>query len=349
MGSQFKHPSRSMSEAPTQSLQGMKQSRGNASQGAGWQRGPQTPQSMGQRPAQARRAPGYNSLQGSGQASTARGFGQQPASSVQGLEIQRGNTAHSTGKRREPAASERKAAATRRQGKTQKGRKYRRIHALMSAILCALLLMVCGGYWYMQANAATLFPNNAGGRSPSTLSKNHASDSNARVAIAVPTATPTATTPPWQPYTGPSVPLMSISAQDGLVVVSISKQNLTVYNKGQVVFVSLVTTGMPTAYTPQGTFHIIGKVTDRYFSPAPGSNLHYTPKHINYALQLTASGIFIHDSAWRSVYGPGTNFPHNDPEFGEESGSDGCINTPLNIAYWLYKSIAMGTTVQVVY
>lgn len=133
-----------------------------------------------------------------------------------------------------------------------------------------------------------------------------------------------------------------------LIVVSISEQQLTVYDKGKVVYFSLVTTGQITAYTPTGTYTVIGKATNRWFGPPTGSTLHYAPEHINYALQLTVGGIYIHDSAWRSVYGPGTENPHYDPKFGEETGSHGCVNTPYAVALWLYKSIAMGTTVDVV-
>ncbi len=358
MCSQFKRPLQGMGKTPTQSFQSTGQRAAQQSALA--------PQNMDQRPTHAFQERGQqsaNPVQGMGQANAWHGFGQppspilqamsqRPANSASNLEIQRGNTARGVVSQRDQAAPEQRATVTQRQAKTKQGRKHRRIRTLACAVLCALLLLGCGGYWYMHANAAPSLTNHANS-SPTSAApgQRHGSDANAQVAslpTATPTATATATTPPWHPYTGPSVPLMSISAQDGLIVISISKQNLTVYNKGQVVFVSLVTTGMPQAYTPTGTFQVIGKTTNRYFGPPAGSNLHYAPEHINYALQLTEGGIFIHDSAWRSVYGPGTNLPHHDPEFGDESGSHGCINSPLNIAYWLYKSIAMGTTVQIV-
>ena len=217
MGSQFKSPLQGLSKPSTHTFQRMEQAGGNAFQNAG------------QRPT-----------------NTFPGMGKPRISSMQGFEVRRDNTARDNKKQRGQVAYERKAAVVQGQWKAKKGRKNRRISTVkciaLAGIVCLLLLLGEGGYWYLHANAASLFANNTGGGGShsSAISRvpGQGMGSDGKALLSTPTPTPA-----WQPYTGPNVPLMSISAQDGLVVISISKQNLTVYDKGQVVFVSLVTTG----------------------------------------------------------------------------------------------------------
>jgi lipoprotein-anchoring transpeptidase ErfK/SrfK len=139
------------------------------------------------------------------------------------------------------------------------------------------------------------------------------------------------------------------SAQGHLIVVSISKQILHAYLNGHLVFTTLVTTGMPQLYTPKGTWHIYAKVTNVVFiSPwSKGSPYYYAPEHVNYVMKYDGL-IYLHDATWRSVFGPGTNYPHKDPKFGLMTGTHGCVNMPLNAAAWLYRWSTIGTTVQVV-
>lgn len=135
-----------------------------------------------------------------------------------------------------------------------------------------------------------------------------------------------------------------------VIVVSLAKQALVAYDNGQQVFTTLVTTGMPQLRTPTGTFHIFRKITNVTFtSPWPqGSPYYYSPEHVNFAMQITSGGIYLHDATWRSVFGPGTNVPHYDPQFGEITGSHGCVNLPLSSAQWLYNWATLGTTVEIV-
>lgn len=113
---------------------------------------------------------------------------------------------------------------------------------------------------------------------------------------------------------------------------------------------TLVTTGMPTLYTPEGTYHIIGRIANAmFYSPWPSSSPnYYAPIHVNYGLQLTKSGIYLHDATWRSVFGPGTNIPHNDPVYGQETGSHGCVEMPVQAMGLLYKWALNGIVVAVV-
>ncbi len=140
------------------------------------------------------------------------------------------------------------------------------------------------------------------------------------------------------------------AAQGHLIVVSLSKQALYAYLNGHLVYTTLVTSGMPQLYTPTGTWHVYAKVTNVTFhSPwAPGSPYYYKPEFVHYVLEYDSPYIYVHDSTWRSVFGPGTNYPHRDPKFGYETGSHGCVNVSLNAAAWLYGWAPIGTTVQVV-
>jgi len=132
------------------------------------------------------------------------------------------------------------------------------------------------------------------------------------------------------------------------IVVNLSKQWMFVYQDGKQVYNSPITSGRPTLRTPTGTYHVFAKFHPTTFiSPWPqGSRYWYPPTHINYALEW-ANGLFLHDSWWRTVYGPGTNIWYHDPVYGWQSGTHGCITMPLSAAAWLYKWAPIGTKVQV--
>jgi len=139
------------------------------------------------------------------------------------------------------------------------------------------------------------------------------------------------------------------TTQGKVIVVSISQQWMHVYLNGNEVYNAPVTTGQPALPTPTGTYHVFAKLSPTtFYSPWPvGSPYWYAPTHINYALEWRAGGYFLHDSWWRSTYGPGTNVWHTDPQYGGMSGTHGCITMPLSAAAWLYNWAPIGTTVQV--
>jgi lipoprotein-anchoring transpeptidase ErfK/SrfK len=134
-----------------------------------------------------------------------------------------------------------------------------------------------------------------------------------------------------------------------VIVVVLSKQWLYAYEGGRLVNTIAVTTGRPTLATPTGTYSVFSKLSPTWFySPFPqGSVNWYPPTYINYALGFKAGGFFLHDATWRSVFGPGTNLPHNDPQFGWQTGSHGCVSMSLASARWLYNWAAIGTVVQI--
>ncbi len=133
------------------------------------------------------------------------------------------------------------------------------------------------------------------------------------------------------------------------ILVSLSHQWMWVYDNGVEVYNAPVMTGRPALATPTGTYHVILKLHPTAFtSPWPyGSPYWYPSTFINYALAWRAGGFFLHDSWWHSVYGPGTNGWHDDPKFGWQWGTHGCIAMSLSAARWLYNWAPIGTLVQV--
>ena len=134
-----------------------------------------------------------------------------------------------------------------------------------------------------------------------------------------------------------------------VIVVSVGEQKLYAYESGQVVYSTFVQTGRGSLPTPLGIFHIFAKLSPTTFtSPWPkGSPNWYPPTYINYALEFKPEGFFLHDATWHSVFGPGTNGWHHDPQFGWQDGSHGCVSMPLGAAAWLYGWAPIGTEVDI--
>ena len=134
-----------------------------------------------------------------------------------------------------------------------------------------------------------------------------------------------------------------------VVVVSLAEQTIRVYDNGKLVNSFQVTTGQPDLPSPPGTWWVEGKKSPTEFKAdvPPSSPNWYPPTPINYAMQYHSNGYFLHDSWWRSQYGPGTNFPHLDPGGTQYSihGSHGCVNMSKNDAAWLYGFVQVYTHV----
>lgn len=156
-----------------------------------------------------------------------------------------------------------------------------------------------------------------------------------------PTAVPAAVPPGPSPVG--TVP--NISGQ--LILVSLSQQWLFAYQDHRLVYRSAVTTGMPQLPTPTGTYHIRWHEQNvTFYSPWPqGSPYYYSPEHINYAMYYADYGYYIHDAPWRETFGPGTNYPHTEPDGTTATGSHGCTNMPTKAAQWLYYWAHDGATV----
>lgn len=134
-----------------------------------------------------------------------------------------------------------------------------------------------------------------------------------------------------------------------VVVVSLTEQALRAYDNGKLVKAFQVTTGQPDLPTPPGTWWVEGKKAPTEFkADVPQSSpFWYPPTPINYAMQFHSNGYFLHDSWWRSQYGPGTNFPHLDAGGSQYSlhGSHGCVNMSKDDAAWLYGFVKVYTNV----
>ena len=134
-----------------------------------------------------------------------------------------------------------------------------------------------------------------------------------------------------------------------VVVVSLAEQVARIYNNGKLVNAFQVTTGQPDLPSPPGTWWVEGKKSPTEFkADVPQSSPDwYPPTPINFAMQFHSNGYFLHDSWWRSEYGPGTNFPHLDPGGTQYSihGSHGCVNISKDNAGWLYNFVQLYTHV----
>lgn len=147
-----------------------------------------------------------------------------------------------------------------------------------------------------------------------------------------------------QPMNTPPAP----GGQGKIIVISIPNQWMYMYQNGQQVASTPITTGRPGLDTPAGTFHVFAKESPTtFYSMWPaGSANYFAPTHINFALEFLYPGYFIHDSLWRHDYGPGSNVPHMVPGYGAETGSHGCVNVPYSIMPWLYSWANLNMTVQ---
>jgi hypothetical protein len=134
-----------------------------------------------------------------------------------------------------------------------------------------------------------------------------------------------------------------------VIVVSFIEQVARVYQDGKLVKAFFVTSGRVGDPSPVGMWHISRRRWHTVFKsrvPVWSPNW-YPDTPINYAMEYRPGGYYLHDSWWRTYYGPGTEFPHYDPG-GEEfagTGSHGCINLAEGGAYWMYMNTSYGTAV----
>lgn len=138
-----------------------------------------------------------------------------------------------------------------------------------------------------------------------------------------------------------------------VIVVSLSEQAMRVYQDGQLITAFHVVTGMPGHPSLPGTWWIESRQTNITFTSGkkPGQDGYYPPTPIPYAMQYHSGGYYIHESWWRSEYGPYKQFPHIDyggTSFAYE-GSHGCVNmSDVNIQ-WLYNFASVTSTKIIIY
>jgi len=138
-----------------------------------------------------------------------------------------------------------------------------------------------------------------------------------------------------------------------VLVVSLEEQALRVYDNGNLVKSLLVTTGKPGHPSLPGSWWIEDKLSPTVFKSGakPGSPDYYPDTPIHFAMQYHSNVYFFHDSWWRSLYGPNTNFPHLDTggDSAAAFGSHGCVNVSLDDATWLYSFVSINTTSAILY
>jgi lipoprotein-anchoring transpeptidase ErfK/SrfK len=140
---------------------------------------------------------------------------------------------------------------------------------------------------------------------------------------------------------------MSQTLPEKALTISLKEQVIRAYSHGQQIFWSYVTTGRPGLETDPGNFKVYWKVSPwTMHSPWPKGSPYWYPDSKVQMVMWFNGGAGIHDAYWRSVYGPGTNFPHYDPT-GEDNGTHGCVNVPYRNMAWLWNWTPTGTPVVV--
>lgn len=125
------------------------------------------------------------------------------------------------------------------------------------------------------------------------------------------------------------------------MVVSLAEQVMRVYLNGRLLRTFYVTTGRADLPSLPGTWPILDRRSSLVFVSAdlPGSPHWFPETPIQYALLYHEGGYFVHDAPWRGRFGPGTQFPHFDPQGTTPfnfDGSHGCVNLRAQDAFWLY-------------
>jgi lipoprotein-anchoring transpeptidase ErfK/SrfK len=123
--------------------------------------------------------------------------------------------------------------------------------------------------------------------------------------------------------------------------INISTQTMTAYLKGgQVVGSWAVTTGNRYHPTPVGTWLVIGKsAVTRMTGGTPGVDYYDLP-NVHWVTWFKGGGYSIHEAYWRSSFG-GQDYTWN--------GSHGCVNSPYDVANFIYNWAPVGTPVIVHY
>lgn len=138
-----------------------------------------------------------------------------------------------------------------------------------------------------------------------------------------------------------------------VLVVSFSEQAMRVYQDGKLVNAFQVVTGMPSHPSLPGTWWIETRETNIEFTSGkqPDEDGYYPPTPIAYAMRYHSDGYYIHESWWRSLYGPGNQFPHNDPNGSgfAFAGSHGCVNMSTETVAWVYNFVDLDSTKIIMY
>ena len=138
---------------------------------------------------------------------------------------------------------------------------------------------------------------------------------------------------------------MSAAMPEKVVYMSLNDQHLWAYEKGKVVFETLITTGRPQLPTDTGPMAVLWKTSPwRMHSPWPRSSRWWYPDtNVRKVVWFTATGEGMHDANWEpdSMYGPGSQNNQN-------IASHGCVHMPGTTVDWMYDWAPVGTPVIVI-
>jgi lipoprotein-anchoring transpeptidase ErfK/SrfK len=160
------------------------------------------------------------------------------------------------------------------------------------------------------------------------------------------------------PYNQVHATDMQLIQQNGdastqVIVISLAEQAMRIYRQSKLVNTFQIVTGMPGHASLPGSWWIESKLTNITFTSGkqPGEEGYYPPTPIAYAMQYHSSGYFIHQSWWRSQYGPGKQFPHLDLHgtLFANGGSHGCVNMSTDNVQWLYNFVQVNATKILIY
>ncbi|MBQ6538445.1 MAG: L,D-transpeptidase [Eubacterium sp.] len=118
------------------------------------------------------------------------------------------------------------------------------------------------------------------------------------------------------------------------VEVSIKRQHVWVYKKGEVVLETDCVTGVPNKerMTHPGVHHIYAKQKDRWLGTMEVQGYH---THVDYFMPFNG-GEGLHDAPWRASFGGKIYIT---------GGSHGCVNLPPAMAAKIYDLVSVGTPV----
>jgi hypothetical protein len=136
-----------------------------------------------------------------------------------------------------------------------------------------------------------------------------------------------------------------------VLMVSLSEQSMRVYQNGKLVRSFYVTTGQPAKPALPGVWSVLSRQSPMTFTSGEpkSSPLWFPDTPIKYGIMYHYGGFFVHDAWWRTVFGPGTQFPHLDAggTLYAQTGSHGCINLSTSDAGWVYSQTNWNTTIVV--
>lgn len=121
-----------------------------------------------------------------------------------------------------------------------------------------------------------------------------------------------------------------IYTTDKLITVDLNKQTLYAWEGGKIIYQTPISSGLPQSPTIKGSFHIYRKLPlqrMRGISPVHGR---YDLPDVPDVMYFTG-GYAIHGAYWHNNFG--------------QPMSNGCVNTPLAAASWLYEFAPAGTPV----